>query len=93
MSKSFQKKNFENKKIKPFSGKSKEKPFNKDAYYNQLYTTSKGNDPNFSQFGQEEADKSFIRKNGLLKVDNGIDFGQALELLHNHLYSFKLDDE
>jgi hypothetical protein len=74
---------------------------NQDEYYNYIYSGRKSND---NQHHQQRNTNNNNRESNtlnnkqcspnihLVKFDKEIEFGKALELLHNELYSFKLMD-
>ena len=75
---------------------------NQDEYYNYIYSGRKSNDNQHHQ--QRNTNNNNNRESNtlnnkqcspnihLVKFDKEIEFGKALELLHNELYSFKLMD-
>lgn len=65
-------------------------PLDRETYYDYIYN---GHSNAFTETCVQktsEVDTSFVQKRGLLKMDKDVDFGHALGLLHNHLYSFDL---
>lgn len=67
---------------------------NQDEYYNYIYSGRKSCDNPQS----DNKDSTTLNKHGspnihLVKFDKEIEFGKALEMLHNELYSFKLMDD
>ena len=69
---------------------------NQDEYYNYIYSGRKSNET--QQQRNDNKDSNTLNKQcspniHLVKFDKEIEFGKALELLHNELYSFKLMDD
>lgn len=41
----------------------------------------------------EAVNNEFAQQNGMLQLENNIEFGKALGILHNHLFTFDLSDD
>ena len=74
---------------------------NQDDYYNYIYSGIKSNDNHQQRNTNNNNNRESNTLNNkqcspnnihLVKFDKEIEFGKALELLHNELYSFKLMD-
>lgn len=69
---------------------------NKEKLYSYLSKKKifdENNEADLSKLAEVKPDESFIKKNGLFKLDKNIGYGQALGVLHNQLFSFNLDDD
>ena len=81
------------------SKSAKKLQMNQDEYYNYIYSGRKSNDNQQRNTNNNNNRESNTLNNKqcspnihLVKFDKEIEFGKALELLHNELYSFKLMD-
>lgn len=73
------------------SKKNKEIPLNKDKFYDKYYKKNI-NDNSVLNINNPN-DTPMEEQKDLIKIEKNIPFGDALDILHSQLFSFKLDNE